>query len=555
MLLEALVKESGLPLGRVAAFALIAGLSDALIVVIINAAAERASKGEANFSLFLFFTLALGGYILAQRYILRISTVQIEQMIGRVRIRLADKIRKSDLFPLENLGRSEIYSGINRDTMAVSQAAAPILIACQASLMVFFTIFYIGYLSPRAVLLTLGVIGLGVFVHLRRLRRIMADLQKSGASENEFFESLTHLLDGFKEVKLSRARSRDLFLHLQQIARVAAELKTHAGIQFTDQYLFSQASLNILVAVVVFVLPLLSDAESSRIIAITAAVQFISGPLTSLVGAIPAFSNANVAIGNIERLERQLEQLRSSSAPEEVWALKPRRPRFRTITLERVEMRYTDAAGEPLFTVGPLDMTIDRGDMIFLVGGNGSGKTTFLKLLTGLYYPHSGRLRIDGQNVDKFGYARYRELFSAIFTDYHLFDRLYGIKRIDERRVNELLRLMQLEEKTRYVDGRFENQDLSAGQKKRLALIVSMLEDKPIYVFDEWAADQDPSFRKFFYEELLEQFKSRGKTVIAATHDDRYFHVADRIIKMEMGQFVETLDMDADQRSNHRSSA
>jgi len=537
MLLDLLTTESNLSLGRVAVFAVIAGLSDALIIVVINHAAEASSRGEPQFLLLFFFLVVLGTYVFTQRYILRRSTSLIENTIRRIRIRLTDKIRKADLLPLEKLGRSDIYAGINRDTVAISQATAPLIIACQSALMVFFTIFYIGYLSLQALLLTLGVIALGVFVHFRRLRGIMDRLRTASARETQFFEALTHLLDGFKEVKLSRARSRDLFLHLQNIAISAAEFKTEANINLADQYLFSQASLSVLVAVVVFVLPVLSTTESSRIIAITAAVQFVSGPLQSLVAAIPTFSNANVAAANITHLEHALEELKSR-AEDKLQAVELReRERFRRIHCDNVTMHYTDAHGEHLFTVGPLRMSLKKGETIFIIGGNGSGKSTFLKLLTGLYYPVSGAIFLDGIDIETYGYPAYRELFSAIFSDYHLFDRLYGL-RADEARVNELLRLMQLEDKTLYVDGRFENQDLSSGQRKRLALIVSLLEDKPIYVFDEWAADQDPSFRRYFYEEILTNLKKSGKTVIAATHDDRYFHVADRVLKMDMGRFV-----------------
>jgi putative ATP-binding cassette transporter len=539
MLLDVLSKESSLSLSKIAVFAVIAGLSDALIVVVINQAAEKASRGESNVYLLFFFALTLGIYILSQKYILRITAVEIEAMISKLRVRLADKIRNADLLPLEKLGRAEIYSGITKDTTAVSQAAAPIIIAVQAALMVFFTIFYIGYLSFKALLLTVGVIAIGVSVHFGRLRHIMGDLRKSSEKENEFFESLTHLIDGFKEVKLNHARSIDLFTHIKRIAAAAAELKTKASVQFADQYLFSQTSLNVLIASVVFVLPLFAGTDAVRILAITAAVQFISGPLTSLVGAIPVFTNANVSMANIRRMEQALEQLRGAVGEQETAvALRLGPPSFNRISLDRISLTYRDQNGEPTFGVGPVSLSFRSGDVLFLVGGNGSGKTTFLKLLTGLYYPDAGAIRIDGVDVEEVGYARYRELFSAIFTDYHLFDRLYGMENVEEKQVTALLELMQLENKTRFVDGRFETQELSSGQKKRLALIVSILENKPIYVFDEWAADQDPQFREFFYQKLLAEFKRRGKTIIAATHDDRFFHLADKVIKMEMGHFV-----------------
>jgi len=191
-----------------------------------------------------------------------------------------------------------------------------------------------------------------------------------------------------------------------------------------------------------------------------------------------------------------------------------------------------------LFSVGPLDMTLNQGEMLFIVGGNGSSKSTLLKLLTGLYYPATGFLSVDDDEIDQSHYHNYRELFSIIFTDFHLFDKLYGLHQIDEQLLKSLLHSMQLDKKTHYLDGQFTNLNLSTGQKKRLAFITAILEDKPIYVFDELAADQDPAFRQYFYEVVLQELKQQGKTIIAVTHDDKYFHVADRVLKMEYGQIV-----------------
>jgi putative ATP-binding cassette transporter len=119
-----------------------------------------------------------------------------------------------------------------------------------------------------------------------------------------------------------------------------------------------------------------------------------------------------------------------------------------------------------------------------------------------------------------------------------LFGKLYGLRDLDPGQVNALLERMQLDTKTAYVDGRFTSLNLSTGQRKRMGLLIALLEDKPICVFDEWAAEQDPEFRSYFYEELLHQLKEEGKTIIAVSHDDRYFHHADKIIKMEYGQLV-----------------
>ena len=185
-------------------------------------------------------------------------------------------------------------------------------------------------------------------------------------------------------------------------------------------------------------------------------------------------------------------------------------------------------------------MLFRSGELVFITGGNGAGKSTLLKLLTGLYQPAQGVVRLDGELQTEANQDAYHSLFTHIFSDFHVFRRLYGIDPGGGEQVEGLLRRMELEEKTRFTDNGFETVELSSGQRKRLALIVGELEDKPIIVLDEWAADQDPRFRRKFYEELLPELKRRGKTVVAVTHDDKYYGVADRILSMREGTLVET---------------
>jgi putative ATP-binding cassette transporter len=199
---------------------------------------------------------------------------------------------------------------------------------------------------------------------------------------------------------------------------------------------------------------------------------------------------------------------------------------------------YTDSSDRQLFSVGPINETVYQGELLFVTGGNGSGKSTFLKLLTGLYTPRSGIVEIDEIILDRDSIAAYREHFSIVFTDFHLFERLYGLEGIDTVKVNRLIREMELDKKTSFLNGSFTNVMLSTGQRKRLALIAALMDDKPICVFDEVAADQDPTFRKYFYEIFLEQLKKQGKTIVVVSHDDSYFHVADRIIKMDYGKVI-----------------
>ena len=208
---------------------------------------------------------------------------------------------------------------------------------------------------------------------------------------------------------------------------------------------------------------------------------------------------------------------------------------FNILSIDKMQFSYSSTNGAA-FGVGPFNEKIQRGELLFVIGGNGSGKSTFLKLLTGLYYPQEGGLSVDDTLIEAGNYAAYRSLFSIIFTDFHLFDKFYGVPDVDAQTVNEWLEKMQMQHKVEYKNGGFTSTNLSTGQRKRLAFIAAMLEDRPILVMDEFAADQDPQFRQYFYETLLGEVKSMGKTIIAVTHDDHYFHVADRVWKMDEGR-------------------
>ena len=528
--------HSDVPLTRVMAIAAVSGLSNAMLLAVINHAAYSVSSEGMNIQMFFLFIIAIGIYILSQGYILRRSSIEVEKIIARLRVSLADKIRQADLQSLEHLGRSQLYSVMNSDTLTISQTTAPMILAGQGAILVLFSMIYLFYLSKVAFGLTLVIVGAGVFVHTVNKQQLKSEMERATERENEFFDVLTHLIDGFKEVKVNTARGKDLFKHLKEIAAQVATLKTKTAVRYADKYIFSQVLFYLLIGAMVFIVPSMTTVEADDIQQITASILFIIGPLSMVVSAYPAFRAADHAVQNVLRLESELVRAQSSAtAKNGSGALAPP---FQSIEMKGIRFSYQDSGGRQVFTVGPLDFTLRQGEIVFIVGGNGSGKSTFLKLLTSLYYPEAGTIYLDGVDVKAIGAQNYRELYSVIFSDYHLFERLYGTANVEDRRVFELLRLMQIEQKTTWAGGRFENQDLSTGQRKRLALIISLLEEKAIYIFDEWAADQDPAFRQFFYETLLPEMKRRGKTIIAATHDDRYFHVADRTLKMEVGQFV-----------------
>jgi putative ATP-binding cassette transporter len=252
--------------------------------------------------------------------------------------------------------------------------------------------------------------------------------------------------------------------------------------------------------------------------------------------------NAEVALKKVESLGLSLE---ASAVEKEALLGQKASPEWRSIELAGVAHSYRRENTQGDFTLGPIDLNIKPGELVFLTGGNGSGKTTLAKLITGLYAPESGTIYLDGKAVTDESRDEYRQYFSMVFTDFFLFDTLLGLESptIDEKAQGYLEKL-ELDHKITVRDGVLSSTDLSQGQRKRLALLTAYLEDRPIYVFDEWAADQDPVFKEVFYRHLLPELKAKGKTVLAITHDDRYYSLADRVVKLYYGKLEYDLDKD-----------
>lgn len=533
-LLRLLRSESPGSVTRIGVMAGFSGLLNALLLGLINSGAGREAS-ELSWRLFVAFAIAIVLFIVAQRYILISSIHLVETILDRLRRRLATLIREADLLPLEQVGRAGIYASVSKHIVTISSASASVIIAIESAIMVVFAVTYLAFIARPAFFLTLAAAAIGLTIHFRSVKDLTRANQQALDRENTYFDQLTALLEGFKEVKVNEARASDLVGEMNHTSWSLASLKIESGQRFSIHYIFSQTIFYALIAAIAFVLPRWYDPETQVVAKAAATILFIIGPLGNVIGALPIFTSADVAVAAIDELEVVLTRAQSDVPTEP----RVQRARFRTIEAKRTTFRYTDKEGEPVFTVGPIDLTIRQGETLFIVGGNGSGKSTLLKLLTSLYYPHSGEILLDGKPLDREMYGEYRSLFSPIFGDYYLFDRLYGLRPVDAGRVSALLERFEIADKTSIVDDRFTTTDLSTGQRKRIALLINYLEDRPIQVFDEWAADQDPHFRKFFYEVLLAEMKAAGKTIIAATHDDRYFHVADRVLKMESGRLTE----------------
>ena len=360
-------------------------------------------------------------------------------------------------------------------------------------------------------------------------------MQESFKAELAVFDGLTDLLRGFKEVRMSERRADGVLRDVGTVSAEARRVNTDTKRQWGWEFALLQSLFYALVGLMVFFVPLFTTNYHEVVVQATIVTLFIVGPVGTLAYVTPMVSQTEFALANIEAMTERLRTA-AGDAPDESARPLDRAPS--RIALRDAIFSYKGEGGASLFKVGPLSAEFRAGEITFITGGNGSGKSTMLRLLTGLIPLDVGRLLADGEPVDADQMQGYRDQISAIFSDYHLSRRLYGLADVESARVHGLLERLEMEDKVSVRDGAFSTVALSSGQRKRLALVVALLEDKRVIVLDEWAAGQDPHFRRVFYETLLPELKAEGKIVICVTHDDRWFGLADHVLRMDEGRFV-----------------
>ena len=518
----------------------LSGVLSAGVLALINHVLHHPS--DHSLLVMLGFVVLVAGKILSnlgsQLLLVRFS----QDTILDLSLSLCAKIVRAPLRRSEQRGAANIHVTLTDDVSWVTWA-----IQCFPHLIMNVAVvlgcgIYLAWLSWGVFLGVVGVTVVGAlgyqWLHTNA-RNVISAAREARAELFQHFRSLT---DGLKELLMHRARRQEF---VNQEVRGAAESYRKANMEATRRQALSevwtQVSFYSLIGFIVFLFPSVVMVSPETLTGYIVAVLYMMGPIWSIIGSLPTIERGQVALENIERLGVSLDVGSEDVQTIEVAGVEAGIPPI--VQWNDVVFSYGEEKGvEAPFSLGPISLDLHAGELVFVIGGNGSGKSTFVKVLSGLYRPSQGHVTLSGTMITDANREWYREHFSVVFSDFHLFKKLLGQSDAQaERFAPEYLRLLYMDQKVTLQGRSFSTLDLSQGQRKRLALVTAYLEDRPIYVFDEWAADQDPQYKEIFYKTLLPDLCKRGKLVVVITHDDRYFHLGNQVIKLEDGKAVEYL--------------
>jgi multidrug/microcin transport system ATP-binding/permease protein len=477
--------------------------------------------------------------LLVVLFVLSTSSQLVMSQLGHnvvygLRRMLVKRVLDTQIAQIENLGAARILASLSSDTSQISAAFLSLPHAVYGAAVCLGAFGYLAWLSLPLFGATIGWLLLAIAVAYRLLVGTHRHFELAREVEDELLADYQAVIEGRKELALNRARARGVYE--REFEEHARRERDHA--QRGDRWNsinenFVTVMTLAAIGLAFFLAEHMQWASTATAATYGLTILFVGAPLASVVSSVPSLIAGDVALRKVSELAL------AEYSPEFTSDVLPAERAFERLELRGVRYRYPAREGDSCFEVGPLDWTLSRGEIVFVIGGNGSGKSTLARLVSGLCEPSAGEVRIDGQRVDPAHPLPLRGLFSAVFSDFHLFRELLGAEgAANPVAAQTWLAMLELTEKVQIEDGRLSDLRLSTGQRKRLALLLGVLEDRPILLLDEWAADQDPVFRRFFYHELLPQLRAAGRTIVAITHDEAYFGVADRILKLDSGRLV-----------------
>lgn len=511
-------------------------LNAGLLIFINNTIMKQPIPFFPQYDWALFIAIILASLVCSrffQTYMIKLTNT----LLFDFEIMILKKLRMASYQDFEEIGNEKIYTAIN-DTKVLGSIPEVFMNAFNSLIVILCCFGYLFYISPVGAGLVVAAMVLLLVFYLVRNNAIEKDLNERRDLQNSYYQYLADMLYGFKELKMGIRRSNNIFSKFLVKNRLKGkDIAIDTSIKYMDNELTGYYSWYIILGIVMFVLPVYFNISTEKTTAFLVTILYLIGPVAVLITLIPTYTMVKISIERLNLIEQMLDPIQDRIVPSKLANELP----FEEIRLENVTYFYNDEERNQKFYLQPVNLTIKKGEIIFVTGGNGSGKSTFGNLLTGLYKPYEGSIYFNGQKIDSGQLMYYSDKIAAVFTTNYIFSENYDEFELKEN-TGELkahIDMMKMQEVLHLDEERnVYDKNLSKGQQKRLALIYALLEEKEIIILDEWAAEQDPGFRKYFYEEILPKLKEQGKTIIAITHDDEYFDRATRVIKFNFGKIV-----------------
>jgi putative ATP-binding cassette transporter len=496
-----------------------------------------ARTGTLSVRGFLLFLCSLAAYYITQSFAIRTASGAAYTAIEDLELRLIDKLRRIDYTAFKTIAPSELYAALGGDKNAVINAARLVITAFSGAVTIAIAVVYMATLSVTAVLLIIIQYCLVVFVYKLQSGALGKRFEIDSQAARAFTSSLEDIVNGFAELKMNNIRSEELY---EKTIRPASCRKTESfkqtELRWVRLLVLNQAGLFIPLGLIVFIVPSLAAINLASMVEILTVTLIITGPAGLLSNFVSAADVANNTLLKIGAIEKQLDAI---AGDEGDLSTPPRTPDFRRIEIKGLRFSYPGSGDQKGFSLRVENFFLKKGELVIIKGGNGSGKSTFMCILAGLLPPGEGDILVDGKSASSMRGADYRSLFSILFADFHLFDDFYGF-RFDNKDLDYWAEKLRVSEfiQTYKQTGKLPATALSSGQRKRMALLAVILENRQILLLDEVAADFDPEFRSRYYREIIPELKAAGRTLILVSHDDRYYDAAGRVLEFREGTIV-----------------
>lgn len=517
-------------LPQIILMSIISGFANMLIIVFITSSIGNDSQWGY---LLFYYSLTCLLYIFGRRFV-QTSLVKITRtVVSTLQTRIIEKLFSSRYQHFEKMDKGKIYTVLNDNVNTVGESTNMLVMLITSTFTAIGAFAYLATIAFWATVLTILLVITVTAIFYVVSKTTNKYYERAWNLRNQFMNHINGLVDGFKEISLHRNKKLEYKADVDDTVMSYKESMITANVRFINASMIGESLLVLLLGTVVFAIPKIFPAVySSTIMSFVIILLYLMKPINELLSSVPVMMQLKIAWGRIQDFLKDIPA--TIDLREAVPQLEST---VKNIKIRGVRFKHKGKTDRELFEIGPIDLEVKAGEVLFIIGGNGSGKTTFAKLITGLYVPDEGEILINNRLVSG---AVLSEYFSAVFSPAYLFQKLYNLDiELKAGDIERYLKILELDSKVEIAENKYSTIALSSGQRKRLALLQCFLEDSPIYLFDEWAADQDPAYRSFFYRVLLPEMQKKGKIIIAITHDDNYFDVATRIFKMKNGRLEE----------------